>query len=82
MGVLYRKHCKNCDTSQNVSFDGFVGATVTDNRPGEIVAAGHAAYIKHDGDRRYLVEIVDLPPENDQYEQGERQKCRFRFIVY
>ncbi len=29
-----------------------------------------------------LVEIVDLPPENDQYQEGERQKCRYRWILY
>lgn len=29
-----------------------------------------------------LVEIVDLPPENDQYLEGERQKCRYRWILY
>jgi len=28
-----------------------------------------------------LVEIVDLPPENDQYKRGERQKCRYRWTV-
>jgi tagatose 1,6-diphosphate aldolase len=26
-----------------------------------------------------LVEIVDLPPENDQYVRGERKKCRYVF---
>ena len=26
-----------------------------------------------------LIEIVDLPPDNDQYLDGERQKCRYRF---
>jgi len=26
-----------------------------------------------------LVEIVDLPPDNDMYRDGERQKCRYRF---
>ena len=26
-----------------------------------------------------LVEIVELPPDNDQYHQGERSKCRYRF---
>ena len=26
-----------------------------------------------------LVEIVDLPPDNDQYQEGDRQKCRYRF---
>ena len=26
-----------------------------------------------------LVEIVDLPPDNDMYVEGERQKCRYRF---
>ncbi len=26
-----------------------------------------------------LVEIVDLPPDNDMYQRGERQKCRYRF---
>lgn len=25
-----------------------------------------------------LVEIVDLPEDNDQYRRGERQKCRYR----
>jgi predicted acetyltransferase len=29
-----------------------------------------------------LVEIVDLPPENNQYQEGERQKCRYRWMVY
>ena len=28
-----------------------------------------------------FVEIVDLPPESDMYERGERQKCRFRLDV-
>ena len=26
-----------------------------------------------------LIEIVDLPPDNDQYLDGDRQKCRYRF---
>jgi predicted acetyltransferase len=26
-----------------------------------------------------LVEIVDLPEYNDQYQRGERKKCRYRF---
>jgi len=25
-----------------------------------------------------FVEIVDLPPENDMFKRGERQKCRYR----
>ena len=25
-----------------------------------------------------LIEIVDLPPDNDMYLRGERQKCRYR----
>lgn len=25
-----------------------------------------------------LIEIVDLPPDNEMYRQGERQKCRYR----
>jgi tagatose 1,6-diphosphate aldolase len=29
-----------------------------------------------------LVEIVDLPPDNDMYLKGERQKCRYRWIIY
>ena len=29
-----------------------------------------------------LIEIVDLPPDNDQYQRGERQKCRYRWTVY
>ncbi len=29
-----------------------------------------------------LVEIIDLPPDNDQYVRGERQKCRYRWILY
>lgn len=26
-----------------------------------------------------LIEIVDLPKDNDQYLEGDRQKCRYRF---
>lgn len=26
-----------------------------------------------------FIEIVDLPEDNDQYQEGERQKCRYRF---
>ena len=29
-----------------------------------------------------LVEVVDLPPDNNQYRDGERQKCRYRIVVY
>jgi tagatose 1,6-diphosphate aldolase len=29
-----------------------------------------------------LVEVVDIPPDNDQYQDGERQKCRYRLVVY
>jgi len=25
-----------------------------------------------------FVEVVDLPPDNDMYKEGERQKCRYR----
>lgn len=28
-----------------------------------------------------LVEIVDLPEDNDMYQRGERQKCRYRLDV-
>jgi predicted acetyltransferase len=28
-----------------------------------------------------FVEIVDLPPETDMYQEGERQKCRYRLNV-
>jgi predicted acetyltransferase len=29
-----------------------------------------------------LIEIVDLPPENEQYKEGDRKKCRYRWILY
>jgi predicted acetyltransferase len=29
-----------------------------------------------------LVEIVDLPQTSDMYREGERQKCRYRWIIY
>jgi predicted acetyltransferase len=29
-----------------------------------------------------LVEIVDLPQTSDMYKAGERQKCRYRWIIY
>jgi tagatose 1,6-diphosphate aldolase len=29
-----------------------------------------------------FIEIVDVPPENPMYRRGERQKCRYRWIVY
>lgn len=28
-----------------------------------------------------LIDIVDLPPDNDQYLRGDRQKCRYRFDI-
>lgn len=28
-----------------------------------------------------LLEIVDLPEDNNMYQLGERQKCRYRFII-
>ncbi|KKQ27835.1 MAG: Tagatose 1,6-diphosphate aldolase [Candidatus Magasanikbacteria bacterium GW2011_GWC2_37_14] len=28
-----------------------------------------------------LIEIVDLPKHNDQYLNGDRKKCRYRFII-
>ena len=29
-----------------------------------------------------LVDIVDLPEHLDMYKEGERQKCRYRWIIY
>jgi predicted acetyltransferase len=29
-----------------------------------------------------LVEIVDLPEYSDMFKEGERQKCRYRWIIY
>ena len=26
-----------------------------------------------------LIEVIQLPPDNDQYQEGDRQKCRYRF---
>lgn len=26
-----------------------------------------------------LMEIIELPPDNDQYQKGDRKKCRYRF---
>ena len=26
-----------------------------------------------------LIEIIELPPDNHQYQEGDRQKCRYRF---
>jgi tagatose 1,6-diphosphate aldolase len=28
-----------------------------------------------------LIDIVDLPPETDMFKEGERQKCRYRFVL-
>lgn len=28
-----------------------------------------------------MVEIVDLPPDNDMYQRGDRQKCRYRWLL-
>ena len=28
-----------------------------------------------------LVEIIDLPEDNDMYQEGERQKCRYRLEI-
>ncbi len=29
-----------------------------------------------------LIEIVDLPPDSEMYLEGDRQKCRYRWILY
>ena len=29
-----------------------------------------------------LVDIVDVPPDNNMYQRGERKKCRYRWILY
>jgi tagatose 1,6-diphosphate aldolase len=29
-----------------------------------------------------LVDIVELPEHIDMYQDGERQKCRYRWIIY
>ena len=29
-----------------------------------------------------FIEIVDLPEYSDMYQEGERQKCRYRWIIY
>ncbi len=29
-----------------------------------------------------LVEIVDVPPDNELYKRGEKRKCRFRWILF
>ncbi len=58
MGTLYRKFCPACDgdADTNVTFDGFVGAAITNSRRGgEIVSEGHVAYIADNGD------LVPLP---------------------
>lgn len=58
MGTLYRKFCPACDgnADTNVTFDGFVGAAITNSRSGgEIVSEGHVAYIADNGD------LVPLP---------------------
>lgn len=28
-----------------------------------------------------LVEVVDLPKDNDMYQKGERQKCRYKIVL-
>lgn len=56
MGTLYRKCCENCDSIQNVTFDGFVGAVVSDGgKPGDIMSEGYLAYLRADND------LVTLP---------------------
>jgi tagatose 1,6-diphosphate aldolase len=29
-----------------------------------------------------FIEVVDLPETSDMYKEGERQKCRYRWIIY
>jgi predicted acetyltransferase len=29
-----------------------------------------------------LVEVADIPPENELYQRGDRQKCRYRLIIH
>lgn len=56
MGTLYRKCCENCDTAQNVTYEGFVGAAISDGgKPGDIMSEGYLAYLRTDND------LVTLP---------------------
>jgi predicted acetyltransferase len=29
-----------------------------------------------------FIEIIELPEESDMYQEGERQKCRYRWLIY
>lgn len=50
MGTLFRITCDHCDTKTNVTFDGFVGAALTEfDKPGEIVSDGYVAYLSPQG---------------------------------
>lgn len=58
MGTLYRTFCPSCDgnAQTNVTFDGFVGAVITNSKlGGELVSDGYVAYLAENGD------LVPLP---------------------
>jgi hypothetical protein len=51
MGTLYRKHCENCDLKQNVTFDGFAGAAITEpEEPGDIISGSYLVYLQEEGE--------------------------------
>lgn len=60
MGVLYRKPCSDCDSRQNVMFDGFVGAVVTDDAStGDIITAGYLVYLRSPGEQVVLPHPIE-----------------------
>src|ERR1044072_5088277 len=71
MGTLYHKSCAHCDADRepSITFDGFVGAVVSDrSRGGEIIADGYLAFLNSD---RELIPLPHPAEQSTLKQQGE-----------
>jgi hypothetical protein len=60
MGTLFRIRCEECDSKENVTFDGFVGAVLRDRgAPGVILPDGYLVYRDPKGEVRILPHPIE-----------------------
>lgn len=71
MGTIYRKYCDKCDadSAQDISFDGFAGAAITNNSEGgKIISEGYLALLNPAG---MLIPLPHPIESSALHQQGE-----------
>jgi hypothetical protein len=60
MGTLFRIRCDQCDTKQNITFDGFAGAAIMHGGvPGDILPQGYLAYVRSEDEIKVLPHPIE-----------------------